>query len=233
MKLLHLSLRGDSLLSTVSRDLADASFSVWCTPRRDVVEIRSAEPRSLEAARKRIRSKAGRSLEVLAQEPGLLRISFDCTTDPTKHPDAIMAKYGAVSLHPKTYQNGWKLHRVVSLDERRLPSLFRALSAISEVRVDLVRRISVAALGDLLVLSPQQLLAGLTTKQERALLLAIRQGLYEYPRRISITETAKRNGLGRASFNEQLRRAEAKVITALAPLLSLRVPDQHMLGKPK
>ncbi len=222
VRLLHFSLRGPGLLASASADHPTCRLAVWCTPRRDIVEIRGPTPGAVRRTRAQIRRGAGPSFEILGEEDLMSRVGFDCPTDFTKNPEAILSAHRALSLHPKVYEAGWKRHRAIALDDSKVPVLFRQLSTLGDLRVDLTRPVSNASLADLVVLSPQELLGGLTSKQERAVLLALEHGHYRYPRAASLMEIARRSGAGRATFNEHLRKAEAKILTALAPILALR-----------
>jgi predicted DNA binding protein len=56
----------------------------------------------------------------------------------------------------------------------------------------------------------------LTAKQKAAFLLAFREGYYEMPRRIYITELAERLGIRRVAMQERLRRAEFRIMADFA-----------------
>jgi len=53
---------------------------------------------------------------------------------------------------------------------------------------------------------------GLTPKQEKTLRIALQQGFYDFPRRISNDELAEKLGIKPSTLSEILRRAERKVV---------------------
>ena len=52
----------------------------------------------------------------------------------------------------------------------------------------------------------------LTEKQKQAMNLAIKQGYYNYPRKISIEQLAKLSKLSFSTFHAHLRKAEQKLL---------------------
>ena len=55
----------------------------------------------------------------------------------------------------------------------------------------------------------------ISEKQTQALELAVKQGYYEFPRKIKLEELAKLSKVKRQTFQENLRRAERKLIPYL------------------
>ena len=55
----------------------------------------------------------------------------------------------------------------------------------------------------------------LSPMQEKALMLAYQWGYYDYPRKIDLRELAKRAGISLATFQENLRKAENKMMPML------------------
>ncbi|MDO8627602.1 MAG: helix-turn-helix domain-containing protein [Candidatus Diapherotrites archaeon] len=55
----------------------------------------------------------------------------------------------------------------------------------------------------------------LTQKQVEALELAITLGYYDFPKKIELQELAKKSGISRVTFQEHLRKAEAKLMPLL------------------
>ncbi|MFX0206656.1 MAG: helix-turn-helix domain-containing protein, partial [Candidatus Hodarchaeota archaeon] len=56
-------------------------------------------------------------------------------------------------------------------------------------------------------------------RQLEALILAVKQGYYEIPRKVPTEELASRLAIGRRTFIEHLHKAENKIFRALVPLL--------------
>ena len=61
----------------------------------------------------------------------------------------------------------------------------------------------------------------LTEKQQQALSTAYNKGYYELPRVVFLEDLAKEMNIHRRTFEEHLRKAEKKIMSALIPSLSL------------
>jgi predicted DNA binding protein len=71
------------------------------------------------------------------------------------------------------------------------------------------------------MISPNSLLGELTKKQSFALITALARGYYEIPKKVSTDKIAASLKLPRTTYEEHLRKAESKVMKAVAPLLEL------------
>jgi hypothetical protein len=67
----------------------------------------------------------------------------------------------------------------------------------------------------------------------RALLTAVEHGYYEIPKRVTADELAKRQGQPRSTLEEHIRKAESKVLLAVAPYMMLyaKVPESPFVAK--
>jgi predicted DNA binding protein len=63
--------------------------------------------------------------------------------------------------------------------------------------------------------TPSSLVDNLTIKQRNTLQTAYRLGYFEVPRRIDSSNLAKRLGVGRATLNEHLRKAERRLLAQI------------------
>ncbi len=67
----------------------------------------------------------------------------------------------------------------------------------------------------------------LTGKQRGAIELAYENGYYTFPRKISVEQLAQLAKTPRATFQEHLRKAEAKILPAIMTQLSFRTPEDR------
>ena len=69
----------------------------------------------------------------------------------------------------------------------------------------------------------------------RALVAAVENGYYEIPKRVTAEELAKKQGQPRTTFEEHVRKAESKVLLAMAPFMMMyaRVPASPFSAKTK
>ena len=60
----------------------------------------------------------------------------------------------------------------------------------------------------------------LSPKQKEAIELAVKNGYYEYPKKIDLEKLAKITNVKRQTFQENLRRAEKKIVPFLTESLN-------------
>ena len=86
---------------------------------------------------------------------------------------------------------------------------------------------------DVFLLSLSSLFGNLTEKQMKALLAAIEGGYYEIPKRTTADELAGKLGTPRSTLEEHIRKAESKIVLAMAPYMMMyaRVPESPFTSK--
>ena len=88
---------------------------------------------------------------------------------------------------------------------------------------------------DTFLLSLSSLFGQLTEKQMKALVTAVENGYYEIPKRITADDLARKQGQPRSTLEEHIRKAESKIVLAMAPYMMMyaRVPENPLLNKTK
>ena len=112
-------------------------------------------------------------------------------------------KAGAMPIGPIVQEHELEIHTVVTEDPKRIVRLLNALEQIGEVQVFKISEFR-----------EEPLAAGLTAKQQQALLTALNAGYYSWPRNITLDEISQKQGMKRRTFQEHLRLAETKIIPA-------------------
>lgn len=72
---------------------------------------------------------------------------------------------------------------------------------------------------------------GITERQRQALVLGIREGYFDTPRRVSSVRLAGRFGISRPAFDKLLRRAEERLLEGLTPFLTATTIAQELAAK--
>jgi predicted DNA binding protein len=184
---------------------------LWCDNRRDTFMVTSPDPpelRRLIAAFRR--SFHAQTLLSDGTSAILVVPDFEWEDPPSV---TRLAREGEVwVLPPVVYSDGRETYRLLSPNRRRLFHLLRRLRRLGEVAVlsvsaraglDTVREFPTASV---------HFFEGLTHRQLRALLAAHDGGLLEVPARSSWEEVARREGLGRSTFGEHLRKAQRRLV---------------------
>jgi predicted DNA binding protein len=118
---------------------------------------------------------------------------------------------------PWKYLDGSGYFRVQCLEESRIAYLVRELNAVGASRLESKRKLPLEVLPSTNWV--QTVFATLTPKQSAALVEAYRAGYYREIRKVTRGQIAQHLGIGRTTFEEHLRKAERRVMTALVPIL--------------
>lgn len=100
-----------------------------------------------------------------------------------------------------TQRDGFEVYDIITEDPKKVVRLIEQLDEIGKVKVFEIGRL----------ISENHLL-NLTEKQSKALQIAVSHNFYDWPRKVSLDEVAAMVGMKRRTFQENLRKAEAKVI---------------------
>ena len=197
-------------------DGTDTTVELWCNDHCDLLhvggEAGDAVVDHVEAAvgvRERIEEGDDRLLvtESCLKERG--------GYDPI---ETILAAHDCLLVPPLRYADGAKRCRVLALDPASLSAVYREVAEEYPVTVESKREIeSVAADRPLLALDTA--LPDLSPRQREAFVAAHERGYYEIPRAVTTDELAAEMGVERRTFEEHLRRAENKLVDALASYL--------------
>jgi len=224
----------DQPLRRILKEFREAVVSHWCNNgERDIFEIRVDQETSLRKFEKELMSTAN----VLAYHVDLndkvmiLVKRCDCYSRGSiaKH----ISESNCLLMPPVVYNRGWEHYKIVSFrpeDERKF---FNGLKKLADVEILSKTRIFNTGTGGGIRVSILSLFSRMTDKQLNALLVAYEQGYYKSPRRITTEKLAKTMVVTRPTYEEHLRKAENKIISAIAPYLRLlyfRKPSKPPLG---
>ncbi len=120
---------------------------------------------------------------------------------------------------PTIYKDGWGYFRLISFDESKTKDVFRDFHKRGPTELIYKRELSLSVLPTSVWVN--SLFADLTGKQIDAVLKAHRYGYYSSPRQITTDSIARALGVSRSTYEEHLRKAENRIIGALAPYLQL------------
>lgn len=194
----------------------DARVDLWCTDHCDLVRA--------------VGTDAAAVLEDVADTVGIADRLVDgdehvAITDAclaSQRPDDIdryVGRHGCLVLPPLRYGDGDRICRILALQSDALRDVYRDLVADGHrVTVESKRGVDSVA-SDRPLLDPGGLVPDLTARQREVLSLALEGGYYEIPREISTAEIASRVGVERRTAEDHLRRAERKVLEAVAAYL--------------
>ncbi|WP_255171612.1 helix-turn-helix domain-containing protein [Natrononativus amylolyticus] len=192
----------------------DARLSLWCNDHSDLLQVRCSSGDAADVL-ERIDAIAGVD-DALVEETAVVAVTDGCIKDhDTPTVDPHLDAHGCLLLPPLTYENGARLCRVLALDADRLTACYRSLLEAFDVTVDAKRTLEVLPS----VQSPFDLernLPELTSRQREVFVLAYERGYYELPRETTMVDIAATLEIDRRTAEEHRRRAERKLLGALA-----------------
>lgn len=125
---------------------------------------------------------------------------------------------GGIILWPAVYRDGWESYSILVPNESRLRALVRRLERFGPTILQGASEVPAEAVGATVPVA--DIAAGLTRRQLDAVLLAVREGYYEVPRKVEARDLAARTGIGRSTFEEHLRKGEQQVMRRFAAILA-------------
>ena len=127
----------------------------------------------------------------------------------------ILEKHNCLELQPSVYKGGWEWYRMLSFSEKDVLSMFAELSKNCLVEILSRRAVDAGSVMETFLISTSALFGVLTDKQLHALTLAIENGYYRVPKKVTTQEIAKLMGQPRTTYEEHLRKAESKVLRSV------------------
>lgn len=194
----------------------DVRVELWCNDHCDLV--RAVGP-DADAALDEVAATVGIA-DRLADGEERVAVTDGClAAERTDNVERYVGRHGCLLMPPLRYADGDRVLRVLALDGDALSRVYRdLLDDGHEVTVESKRGVDAVARGGP-VLDPGGLVPELTARQRETLTTAIAEGYYEIPRGTTTAEIAAAVGVERRTAEEHLRRAERKVVEALAAYL--------------
>lgn len=202
----------------LSRRFPDTPISMWCLWDKELLQVDTRDPVALEGIEKGIRA-AGHVVEEWV-DAGQERIFLlNCTCERYRSIWSIVDEHECLDAPPAVYRDGWGYFRILSLDDGRTRALFRDMNRRGPTELIRKRELPLNSLPTNIWV--HGLFADLTPKQRDAMLQAHRYGYYSSPRQVKTENIAKGLGLSRSTYEEHLRKAENRILTALVPYLEI------------
>ena len=220
---LRLKLQGD--FNKFTADHPGVSLFYWCNFNYDFYELKCLKSEELELAIRFFLTstrKSGSSLrtKIAAGDDSSIFV-MKCCHRKKETIGEIVQKFNCLPIMPYITNQGWSIVNAVCLDQKQLsPMLFR-LGKLGETKVGARRSIGPELVNEYLMVPIGNLTSTLTEKQAESLLTAVDLGYYQVPRKTKFEEIAKSAKVSKATYEEHVRKAENKIITAAAPYLSL------------
>ncbi len=220
--------------NNLSQKYPDARISVWCNSGTDILEVDAGGLESFEGLQRELSDQCknyrSRIISKTYCQNKFQLVARTCTCragDGTTSTGPIIERHNFMEVPPTILMGGWEHYRLVGFDDADLKGLLRDLDKIGTTEVLHKKSKSEGMTDDSFLMSLSSLFGQLTEKQIKALVSAVESGYYEIPKRITADDLAQRFGQPRSTFQEHIRKAESKVVLAMAPYMMMyaRVPS--------
>jgi hypothetical protein len=204
----------------------EVSIAQWCNRRIDVLEIECGDIETFNRIGPDLQGlllwKGGRILKKSFGRKNIQVITKTCR-DSRIFPSisGAVEKNSCLEIPPVVYGGGWETHKIIGFVERNYKKLFSDLDRMGPVEVLGKRVYPEKSMIDTFAVSLTSVFRELTMKQVEAIAEALELGYYQVPKKISTEKLAEKSGVPRTTFEEHLRKAESKVLRALAPFIIL------------
>lgn len=166
--------------------------------------------------------KGGRVLKKNFLEGNIQLIVKTCRCDKiVPNLSKIIEANSCLQMQPETYYGGWEEYRVIGFRENDYKRMFEELSRAGPLKIVQKKVLPERSIREAFMISVNGVFADLTTKQVDSLMAALEYGYYQVPKKMSAEEIASKNKVPRTTFEEHLRKAESKVLRAMAPYVRM------------
>lgn len=195
----------------------DAHIELWCNDHCDLLYV-TAEAATETLAQ--VRDLVG-VRDMLRTDDELVVVTGDCLkAQQAGNVETYLERHDCLLLPPIRYADGAKFCRLLALDATAITACYRDLLD-DGFTVDVERkREATTVTQDSPLLALDDVLPTLTDRQREVFSVAFDAGYYEIPRETTTAEIAAQIGVERRTAEEHLRRAENKLVEALAPYLA-------------
>ena len=133
----------------------------------------------------------------------------------------IVERNSCLTIPPEVYFGGWEEYRVVGFRENDYKKMFQELDRIGQVKIIEKRVVPENSIRDTFMVSMNGVFSQITEKQVNSFIAALEAGYYQIPKKVTTTEIAGRYKVPRTTYEEHLRKAESKILQAMAPYVRL------------
>jgi len=198
----------------------------WCNNNIHVAEVDCANIETYTRVESDLKElllwKGGKILKKNFLEGNLQLIVRTCSCRKlSPNIMSVVEKHSCLMVPPEVYYDGWEHYRVVGFRENDYKLMFEELNRLGPVQILRKRLIPDRSIKDFFVISVSSVFSELTDRQVDSLLTALEYGYYQIPKKVTAEEIALKHNVPRTTFEEHLRKAESKMLLAMAPYIRM------------
>ena len=174
-----------------------------------------------EELREWAKERGSRILHTSFEDGGSQILSMTCACDRRTSTTSVIENNNCLQIPPTIYTGGWEYYRIIGFEQKSLTKLFNELEKMGELKVIGRKPIRTGPLQHSFVISLNDLFSQMTEKQMHALMQALEAGYYRLPKKVTTERIAQLQNVPRTTFEEHMRKAESKLMSAVAPYVSI------------
>jgi predicted DNA binding protein len=210
-------------MSDLSAKFPSANFQFWDNGQWGFIEIKSRRsedfyPMNVEL-RKLQRGNDCTILQKKVNAKGELSALLMFEHDSRGSSVGMVGDCGCFLVFPLVISAGREFLHILAFDKGASKRLLRSFNSVGNARIEKERRINFEISGLSSVMPLINPISDLTSKQAAALAMSMRGGYYDLPRRTSTGRIAKAANVPRTTFQDHRKKAETKLMNALAPYI--------------
>ena len=218
----------DCPFNDLSRKYPNVPISQWCNYDNDVLEIKCDDIALFDEIQGDLEKMGdGQGTPIVRKAFGPKNVQVvvkRCACcDEKGSIGRMVSRHNCMYLPPIYYHDGWEHWRIIAFNNGDVKKLFKDIMREGVVEILSKKNTPDRSVKDSITISIGDFFADLTEKQMSTFLTALDNGYYEVPKRVTLEQIAKFNQLPRTTYEEHVRKAESKILHAIAPYARLQI----------
>lgn len=210
----------DCPFGNICRKFPSVKMYSWWNKEHEILEIVINKHKEYSAVLEEL-SKIGTVFDMSPNHMKIYLISKNILSTSENSISKNIDSLNLLHVPPTMGEKGWEYHRIIAFRHEDINELMKRLEKMA-FTVEIVGKVPFDGfISNSLTLTADALFANLTEKQIKALLKAHDYGYYTIPRIADVKEIAYKEKISRTTYQENLKKGENKLISALIPYLKL------------
>ncbi|MDG6995842.1 MAG: helix-turn-helix domain-containing protein [Nitrososphaerota archaeon] len=216
----ELKLEHNLPFNKLSKLFPDANISRWCNLEVDILEIEATKEqlaRIQKSLKNMMKGLSARMIHTSKYSETTLEAVIKCRCAINNSSISVIEASNCIPVMPVTYSGGIEHCKVLSFSSKDLGRAIDNLSKFARVEVASKESLLRPTTRSSMTISAEDFFGTLTRKQLDALVQSIEMGYYSFPKQRTIAEISSLLRARPSTFEEHLRKAEAKVMRSIIP----------------
>ena len=210
----------DCPIGNISMKFPGTKIFQWCNGEHEVFELEVGDSDDHNEVVEEIR-KVAAIVDSVSDDDKVHLVTRMCQCVCTNAVSCHIEKYSILQIDPVVYQEGWEQYRILSFRHEEIENLMKELKS-RNMKIEIVRKAPFDGfIGASTSITANAIFSGMTEKQMDALVTAFCHGYYELPSRTNVQTIATKVDVPRSTYQEHLRKAEKKLVSALVPHIQM------------